>query len=354
MGSALSPLMAELFMSHIESLIQSHPLFNKIIFLRRYVDDIFAVFRGDEAELTPFIFMLNSLHPSLKFTSEIEIDNAIPFLDLKLTKFNNKIKFSIYHKPSSTDVTIPYDSNHPYSQKFAVFHSYFNRLFNIPLDRSEFNSELNLIKRIAKNNSFPPNLINKIYYKHLNKSLNKNLLTRDKPLFKFYSLPFWGSLSYKLKNIFKPFNINISFKTQHSLKKYLCNSKDRIPITDRPGVYSITCSTEGCGAVYVGQTGRKFSIRLKEHSNEIVKALNQNLSPSKVKSNFSRHVHINKHLFTPETSTKFLHICNKGNRLDLLEILEINKVLNDSDVDCLNDQIQHSSTNFFNSLYLTK
>ena len=350
MGSALSPLLADIFMSHLETKIQDNPLFSHILFIRRYVDDIFAVFDGDRLNLTNFINFLNSLHPSIKFTHEIEINNSLPFLDLSLTRSNNKIKFSIYHKPTSTDSTIPFYSNHPYSHKFAAFHSYFSRLFSVPLDDRDFKIELDIIRQIGIKNGFPLKLINKIYYKHLNKFLNKNLLSNSKSENKYYSLPYWGPISLKLKNIFSSFNYNISFKTQHSLKSFTFNSKDSIPVNDKSGVYSINCSTQGCTATYVGQTGRKFSIRIKEHCKEIEKARNQNLSPSKIKSNFARHIHINNHTFDPESNTKYLQICNKSNKLDLFEILHINKTINNHNIECLNDQIQHSSTHLFNAL----
>jgi hypothetical protein len=44
---------------------------------------------------------------------EKEIDGALPFLDLKLIRNTDKIKFEIYRKPTSTQQYIPIDSHHP-------------------------------------------------------------------------------------------------------------------------------------------------------------------------------------------------------------------------------------------------
>lgn len=350
MGSALSPLLAELFMSNLEFKIMNSPLFSHIITIKRYVDDIFAVFDGSHEDLNNFITFLNSLHPSINFTHESENNFSLPFLDLKISRSLNNLKFAIFHKPTSTDSIIPYSSNHPYSQKLATFHSYFSRLFSIPLDYSDFRTELNIIRQIGSNNGYPQVLINKIYLKHLNKHLNKKLIHKP-PQNKFcYSLSFWGPLSHRIKNIFQSFNIETSFKTIHSLKSHIGNSKEKVSPLDKSGVYRVVCSSENCNTAYVGQTGRKFSIRINEHLKEIERAKRLNLSPSKIKSNFSRHIVTNNHEFNPDNDTTLLHFCNKSNKLDLLEIMEINKMSKNPSFHSVNDQINHSSTHFFNAL----
>lgn len=353
MGSALSPLLAELFMSDLESKIINNPLFSHIITIKRYVDDIFAIFDGSTQDLANFTNFLNSLHSSITFTHEIENNSTLPFLDLNITRTNNSLKFSIYHKPTSTDSTIHFSSNHPYNQKLAAFHSYFSRLFAIPLNEHDFMQELNIIRQIGSNNGYPQKLLNKLYFKHLNKHLNKKLIFKDSLINKnkyHFSLSFWGPLSFKLKNIFQSFNIQTSFKTQHTLRSFICNSKDKLNSNDKSGVYRVSCSSDNCNTVYIGQTGRKFCTRIGEHCKEIDRAKRLNLSPSKIKSNFSRHIVTNNHEFNPETNTSFLHFCNKGNKLDLLEILEIHKLSKDTSFNSVNDQILHSSTHFFNAL----
>ena len=49
-------------------------------------------------------------------------------LDLTVTKHIDKLKFNIYRKPTTTDVTIPVDSHHPFSQKMAAFNCFIHRL----------------------------------------------------------------------------------------------------------------------------------------------------------------------------------------------------------------------------------
>ena len=59
----------------------------------------------------------------------------------------------------------------------------------------------------------------------------------------------------------KPFN---------TLRQNLVHPKDKRPITDNAGViYKIPC--QQCPKSYIGETGRRFGIRLKEHKDEVDK-----------------------------------------------------------------------------------
>ncbi|XP_011858603.1 PREDICTED: uncharacterized protein LOC105556141 [Vollenhovia emeryi] len=57
-------------------------------------------------------------------------------------------------------------------------------------------------------------------------------------------------------------NIRVIFKPHNKLSQMLPNPKDRRPHLAAPGVYKIPCA---CGKVYIGETGRKISTRIKEH-----------------------------------------------------------------------------------------
>lgn len=352
MGSPLSPLLAEIFMSKIESKIESHPLFEKTLGFSRYVDDTFLVFTGDRNELNEFLDFLNNIHPCIKFTMEIEMNNSIPFLDLNIKKSKDKLEFSIYHKATSTDLVIPYHSNHPQSHKLAAFHSLLHRLFHMPLNQTDFFLELNYIKQIAVNNHYPLSLINKLYFKYVSKSINKNLIPTkiNEKEKKYFSLSFYDTVSYRIANIFKKHNIILSYKTTSPLRKFLVNSKDKIPILHRSGVYCLSCNHPGCNTCYIGQSGRRIATRVSEHNKIIEKNINQDINDLNSKSTFANHVVNEHHSFDPVSDTKVLHCCNKGIMLNLLEILEIQKALRNPNLNCINDQVNFSCLPFFNSL----
>ena len=75
-----------------------------------------------------------------------------------------------------------------------------------------------------------------------------------------------------------------------------------------------------CNAIYIGQTGRSFNTRIKEH---IACWRNQKTEVS----NFSDHLLNNNHSFNPKSNIKILHTNSKSKKLNTLENLEIKKSL---------------------------
>jgi hypothetical protein len=85
---------------------------------------------------------------------------------------------------------------------------------------------------------------------------------------------------------------------------------------DQNGVYQLTCPT--CSKKYIGQTGRPFETRFKEHYSDFKNAHN--------KSKFAQHVIEGGHSFGPMNEImEPLHIANKGRMLDTLEKFYIYK-----------------------------
>ena len=67
MGSPLAPVLANLFMGHHEQhwLIQKEAL--SVLFYKRYVDDIFCIFKTSE-QADKFLDFSNTRHKNIKFT----------------------------------------------------------------------------------------------------------------------------------------------------------------------------------------------------------------------------------------------------------------------------------------------
>ena len=266
MGSKLSPLLAEVFMSDLEVEVEKEKYFPRV--WKRYVDDVFALAR--ERYLPKTLNLLNSRHSSINFTVEKEIDGKLPFLDLLITrKENNRIKFGIYRKPTSTDRYITADSNHFGAQKQAAFHSMAHRLFNIPLEKCEFDAERERIHKAAYQNGYDRKFVDKILRKHQRKKHRQDATTfqPDKKELARISLPFHPNITNSIKNVFRQHGMAVAHKSGNTLRNMLCNLKDRIPSDDRSGIYQIPC--KDCQSVYIGQTRRKFKIRLREHKNAV-------------------------------------------------------------------------------------
>lgn len=337
MGNPLSPLLAEIFMDFIESEIKKHPLFKKFLYWHRYVDDIFTCFTGTDRQLNIFTDFINNIHNNIKFTIETETNNSINFLDLTIKKQNNQHIFSIFHKPTHPDTTIHNSSCHPVQHKHAAFYSMVHRLITLPLNEVNFNIELNIIKQIAINNGYTSCLIDKI----LNKKIYKKTLdmvfpsNRDKKN-KFKSLTYIGNASDTIsKFLKKETDFNIAFRTNNSIAKHIKNNKTKTDKSNKSGVYKLTCSN--CPKNYVGQTGRNFGQRIKEHFSSFTRKKND--------SNYANHLLEENHSFNH--NYKILHIENKGLKLNLLESLEINKFKNSDNL--LNDHTDLNNSPLLNN-----
>ena len=55
----------------------------KTVFYRRYVDNIFVIFRNEEG-LKLLLNYFNSCHENIKFTSEKKTNNRLSFLDIEI------------------------------------------------------------------------------------------------------------------------------------------------------------------------------------------------------------------------------------------------------------------------------
>ena len=85
----------------------------------RYVGDIFALFES-RTVCDNFHAWLNTLHPALKFTTELESSNTIPFLDVLVDRSNLSFTTSVYRKPTFTGQYTRWDSFSSTGNKIAL------------------------------------------------------------------------------------------------------------------------------------------------------------------------------------------------------------------------------------------
>ena len=331
MGSPLSPLLAEMFMSDFEESFLNTPQSGKILFWYRYVDDILVGFTGDKNELGHILYYLNSIHPKIKFTLETEENNSINFLDLKIVKTINTLSFDIYRKPTFTDSTIPYDSLHPNTHKMAAYRSMVHRALSIPLSKENLERELGTIKAIAASNGYKSHTIDLIIKKKQRQLVMNNIYPQTKvnSIKTYIPLTYFGPLSNKISNLISTENNKIAFKSSNRLSNLLFNVKDKQNKFKKSGVYKIDC--EECSSLYIGQTGRNFETRFKEHY--------ASYRLKKRNSNFANHFLDTNHSFPNVNNLKILHVEQKGRKLDVLENIEIYKNKHNSNVNLLNTQI---------------
>ena len=94
------------------------------------VDDIFVLFESFE-KMKKFRDYLNSKHPKINFTYELEQNGRLPFLDMMIDRNDGKIKTSVYRKPTFTGIYTHFDSFLPSIYKFDLLSTLLYRYFSI-------------------------------------------------------------------------------------------------------------------------------------------------------------------------------------------------------------------------------
>ena len=131
MGTKLAPSYANLFMTKFEDkYVYTYPL--QPLLWKRYIDYIFLVWPHGKNSLIEFLEHLNTVHPTIKFTSDIS-DTEISFLDLTIYiyKKQSALHTRLYTKPTDRHMYLNYLSEHPVSLKKSIPYSQFLRLKKI-------------------------------------------------------------------------------------------------------------------------------------------------------------------------------------------------------------------------------
>ncbi|MGR8252493.1 reverse transcriptase domain-containing protein, partial [Escherichia coli] len=112
MGSPIAPVIANIWMEYFEqkALTTGPPI---IKLWKRYVDDIFCIIKGGLDEINQYLSHLNSIHPKIQFTFEMEKDRSLAFLDVLVkVKPNGSLAHTVYRKPTHTDRYLNASSHH--------------------------------------------------------------------------------------------------------------------------------------------------------------------------------------------------------------------------------------------------
>jgi hypothetical protein len=80
---------------------------------------------------------MNNFQKNLEFKITQKINNSIDFLDLTLTGKDKRLTINIFRKPTTTDTTMHFLSNHPLQQKTAAYRFYLQRVYTLPLTQHD-------------------------------------------------------------------------------------------------------------------------------------------------------------------------------------------------------------------------
>ena len=159
LGDPLGLTFANFFLCYHEKIwLQNCPSEFKHVIYRRYVNDAFLLFHSKH-HVKKSQKYLNRQHKNIKLTSETKNENSISFLDIKITRDNNKFMTSVYRKPTFSGVFTNFGSFIPKSYKYNLLFTLLHRAFKLCSNCERFHQDIDKLKTIFQNNSSPKVLL---------------------------------------------------------------------------------------------------------------------------------------------------------------------------------------------------
>jgi hypothetical protein len=171
-----------------------------------------------------------------------------------------------------------------------------NTYYLTPENKTQKNS---IINEILTNNGYEQQPITHHNHKHN----SPNTATKTK----WTTFTCYGPDTWTITKLFRNTNLKIAYKTTNTIKHHL---KPKTPATDiynKNGVYQLKCNE--CPMKYLGQTGRTFRARFKEHI--------QDIKNNKSNSKFEQLILDTGHAYnTIDQTMKVLHIEKKRTKTE--------------------------------------
>ena len=152
MGSPVSPVIANIYMEHFESLaISTSSTLIKWWF--RYVDDVHRTTRKDH--INKLQEHLNSIDPQIRFTIELWGTDGLPFLNILVKPTPNSTEPTAYRKSTHTDRYLHYNSIHPTSANLSVIQTLFHRAKQVCSTPEFLAKEMDHLHKVLQGNHYP-------------------------------------------------------------------------------------------------------------------------------------------------------------------------------------------------------
>ena len=169
-------------MCHFEESWLTNNQFRPSIWLR-YVDDTFSLFDSKDTA-SRFLDFLNSRHPNIKFTMELEENREIPFLDVFIKRDHNTFSTTIHHKKTFTGLYTKWDSFTPRKYKVNLIRTLTYRCLRICSKSTLLQSALSDLTNSLLQNGYSRGVINcnvnDLLHKHKDKPSQPTLTVSKK------------------------------------------------------------------------------------------------------------------------------------------------------------------------------
>ena len=167
-----------------------------------------------------------------------------------------------------------FDSHHPLEHKLSVVRTLLSRKDEIVTDESDRKEEEKHVKSVLKACKYPDWAIDRVEKQLNDKKQGKAKPKPEKKKEQEHrgqvTLPYIAGVTERVRRCLKKRGIQAPARAHQTIRKLLVHPKDKVADPDKCGVvYHIDC--QSCPQVYIGETGRKLSIRENDHWKETEK-----------------------------------------------------------------------------------
>lgn len=294
-GSVLAPIASNYVLDMLfNDTFKSQPSL-KPSFIKYYVDDIFLITSSHISD--KLLQTFNSFNPNIKFTSEIEIDGQIEFLDIVVMRSSSAdpspndqqccLSTKWHQKVYRSSRMLNYFSYHDHGMKYSILYNLVFRALRLtsPQHRIEV---INHLRFISNTNNYPTKLFNTILKNATTKIYNSTSIRCDVSTPSFISLPFSHQFPSNLRHALNLCNVRPVFSYNSQIRSLYTHLKKEKDLLAASGVvYKLDCSS--CDSSYVGSTTRPLNNRLYQHRYD--------LRVGNISTKLQEHSIHNDHLF---------------------------------------------------------
>ena len=264
-GSKMAPPYACIAMGDYEKEVfnSGNDMLDLVLLWKRFIDDIFLLFKGSKDECELFLEWLNSIMPGVINLKCNFSEDTLEFLDLKIMIKNGKLETELYVKPTNLQLFLDYSSNHPTHCKDAIVYCQALRVVERCSEPSSVQPHLENLRNKFIERKYPAELVERQFQKASSKDRKALIFQQrkqkegeDKKVRLIFTYnrgnpPLHRWLRESKKFLVSPKgrelgrNIQIAFKQPKNLRKIVAGYKSK-KAEGGPNIQSTPLSEVGC------------------------------------------------------------------------------------------------------------
>ncbi|QRV95264.1 hypothetical protein RhiJN_23282 [Ceratobasidium sp. AG-Ba] len=175
MGVASSPDIANLYGAYFKE--QFIPTEKRILFYRRYIDDVLAIVEADDHEEALKIcsgIKFNGCEIVWSANSDFSV-----FLDMFIFVKDDRVHYRVYKKGQNNQERIPWASHHPVDVKRGTFIGEITRMATLSSTKEYYEAALKDLRDLYVARGYPPHLVKTWLVKHATARWKARLAPRE-------------------------------------------------------------------------------------------------------------------------------------------------------------------------------